>query len=118
MSILVLAESSGAIFYDINSQLVYLCVQVGLTIIYTLLVAGRLFALQKQMRDILEREHVRAYEIAAIMVVESAALYSVVGIIFIFTFALHSDVCNLVFLSVSHVQVSADCIRWGFYSVA
>ena len=113
MSIIVLAESSGAIFYNVNFELAYLCLQVGLTIIYTLLVAGRLFALRKQMRDTLGREHVRTYEIAATMVVESAALYSVVGIIFIFTFALHSDVINLVFLSVSHVQVSADGIRRG-----
>ncbi|KAF8548282.1 hypothetical protein OG21DRAFT_1564907 [Imleria badia] len=104
MSILVLAESSGAVFYNINSQLAYLCLQVGLTFLYTLLVAGRLFALRIQMRDTLGREHVRPYETAAIMVVESAALYSALGILFILTFALHSNVCNLVFLSISHVQ--------------
>lgn len=105
MSILVLAESSGAVFYNIHSQLAYLCLQVGLTILYTLLVAGRLFALRMQMRKTLGREHIRLYETAAIMVVESAALYSALGIVFILSFALHSDVCNLVFLSISHVQV-------------
>lgn len=111
MSILVLVGSSGAIFYNINSQLAYLCLQIGLTIIYTLLVAGRLFFLRGQMRDTLGRAHVRPYEVAAIMVIESSALYSVLGILFIFTFALHSDVCNLVFLSVSHVQVRTRRIR-------
>lgn len=111
MSILVLAESTGAVFYNINSQLAYLCLQVGLTIIYTLLVAGRLFVFRKRMRDVLGREHIRPYEIATSMVVESAALYSALGILFIFTFAFHSNISNLVFLSVSHVQVrgSAAC---------
>ncbi|KAG8220335.1 hypothetical protein J3R82DRAFT_3475 [Butyriboletus roseoflavus] len=104
MSILVLVESSGAIFYAINSQLAYLCLQVGLTIVYTLLVAGRLFSLRKEMRDTLEAEHIRPYKTAAMMVIESSALYSVFGIIFIFSYALNSDVCNLVFMSVSHVQ--------------
>ncbi|KAG6371459.1 hypothetical protein JVT61DRAFT_9486 [Boletus reticuloceps] len=87
MSTVVLAGSNGAIFYNINFQLVYLCLQVGLTIIYTLLVAGRLFSLRMQMRA-LGREHVRPYETAVIVVVESAALYSVVGVNFIFSFAL------------------------------
>ena len=108
MSILVLVESGSAAFYNINFQLAYLCLEVGMTITYTLLVAGRLFVLRKQMRDTLGREHIRPYEAAAMMVVESAALYTVLGIIFIISFALGSYIINLVFLSVSHVQVSAQ----------
>ena len=106
MSILVLAEASGAIFYNAYSELVYLCLQVGLTFIYSLLVAGRLFSFRMKMRDTLGRGHVRTYETAAMMVVESAAIYSTLGIIFIVSFALHSNISNLVFLSISHVQVS------------
>ena len=75
ISIVVLAERSSAVFYNFNFQVAYLCLQVGLTIIYTL-VAGRLFALRQQMRDILGRGHVRTYEIAAIMVVEHFTLWS------------------------------------------
>jgi hypothetical protein len=37
MSIVVLVEASGAVFYNINTQLAYLCLQVGLTLIYTFL---------------------------------------------------------------------------------
>ncbi|KAH0826424.1 hypothetical protein J3R83DRAFT_5399 [Lanmaoa asiatica] len=110
MSILVLAECSGTIFYNINFQLVYLCLQVGLTVFYTLLVAGRLFIVRKQMRDTLGKEHIRPYETAVITVVESAALYSVLGIIFIFSFAFHSNISNLVFTSVSHVQGIAQLL--------
>lgn len=114
MSILVLAESSGTIFYNINTQLAYLCLQVGLTIIYTLLVVGRLFSLRMQMRDTLGKEHVRPYETAAIMVVGSAALYTILGI-FIISFALHSNISNLVLLSISHIQVSTFHVPvlWG-----
>ena len=39
----VLAEVSGAVFYDSNSQLVYLSLQVEQTFLYTLLIVGRLF---------------------------------------------------------------------------
>ena len=107
MSILVLAEASGAVFYNINFELAYLCLQVGLTLIYTLLVACRLLSLRKKA---IGSEDVSLYGSTATMVVESAALYAPVGIIFIVSFAVHSDVTNLVFLSVSHVQVSARCI--------
>jgi hypothetical protein len=107
MSILVLAEANGAVFYNINTQLAYLCLQVGLTLIYTLLVACRLLVLRKKT---LGSEGVSPYGSTATMVVESAALYAPVGIIFIVSFAVHSDVTNLVFLSTSHAQVSVRCI--------
>jgi len=104
MSILVLAEASGAIFYNINTELAYLSLEVGLTFIYSLLVAGRLFSFRIKMRDTLGRGHVRIYETAAMMIVESAAIYSTLNIIFIVSFAVHSNISNLVFLSISHVQ--------------
>ncbi|KAG8220334.1 hypothetical protein J3R82DRAFT_3474 [Butyriboletus roseoflavus] len=110
MSIIVLAEASGTVFYNINYELVYLCLQVGLTIVYTLLVAGRLFSLRNKIGDILGRQYVRPYDTVVIMVVESAALYSVFGIIFIFSFALHSNVSNLVLLSVSNIQGIAQLL--------
>ncbi|KIJ63955.1 hypothetical protein HYDPIDRAFT_28853 [Hydnomerulius pinastri MD-312] len=110
MSILILAESSGAVFYNINTQLAYLCIEVGMTVIYTVLVTGRLFALRKQMKEILGREHVRTYETVAAMVIESAAMYSTLGIIFIIAFAVHSNVSNLVFLAISHVQGIAQLL--------
>lgn len=110
MSILVLAEANGTVFYNINYELVYLCLQVGLTVVYTFLIAGRLFFLRRKMIDTLGREHVRPYEIVAMMIVESAALYSVFGTIYIFSFALHSNVSNLVLFSVSNIQVSPQSI--------
>jgi len=61
MSILVLAEANGAVFYNINTQLAYLCLQVGLTLIYTLLVACRLLVLRKKTLGSERRLSVRVH---------------------------------------------------------
>jgi hypothetical protein len=53
-----------------------------------------------------EHEYYSIYDTSILMVIESAVLYSVCAITFIVSFALHSNVSNLCFLSISHVQVS------------
>jgi len=93
-------------FYNIKSQLAFLCIEVGMTIIYTLLVAGRLFRYRRQIESFVSREHLRTYDEVMTMVVESAAPSSILSIIFIISFAVHSYICNLVFLAVNHIQVS------------
>ena len=106
LSTLVLAEARHGV-HSINNQLGYLCLQVGLTLAYTLLVVHRLLALQRKMRAISRREDLSPHENAVVTIIESAALYAPVGVIVVISFAMHSDVTNLVYLSVSHVQVSA-----------
>ncbi|KAH8116725.1 hypothetical protein DFH11DRAFT_1687622 [Phellopilus nigrolimitatus] len=110
MAILVLTESNGAVFYNINVQLAYLCIAVGMNIIYTVLVVGRLLAVRKQIKEALGPEHSESYTSIVAMLVESAALYSVLGVIYIASFSLHSNVSNLVFLSISHVQGIAQLL--------
>lgn len=105
MAILVLTESKGAVFYNINVQLAYLCIAVGTNIIYTILVVGRLIAVRNQVREALGAEYAETYISIVAMVIESAAMYSALGVIYIIAFAVHSNVSNLVFLSISHVQV-------------
>lgn len=125
LSLYVLAQSSGAVFYNINSQLAYLCIEVGMTVLYTVLVVGRLIVARRELLQTvmdarrsstqsarqpsgaanLALEQLRTYDAVATMVVESAAMYSVLGIIFIISFAVHSNITNLVFLAISHVQV-------------
>lgn len=106
LSILVLAEASGAVYYNIKSQLAFLCIEVGMSVIYTLLVVGRLLRYRRRMESFVSKEHLRIYDEVMMMVLESAALYSILGIIFIISFALHSYISNLVFLAISHVQVN------------
>jgi hypothetical protein len=107
MSIIVLIEAStGIVWYNINIELAYLCIEVGLTVIYTILTANRLLVIRNQMKQIMPEYDSSTYDIVVLVVIESAVLYSVFAIIFIVSFALHSNVSNLCFLSISHVQVS------------
>ncbi|EJC99616.1 uncharacterized protein FOMMEDRAFT_148537 [Fomitiporia mediterranea MF3/22] len=110
MAILVLTESEGAVFYNISVQLAYLCIAVGMNIIYTILVVGRLIYIRNNVRDVIGADHARLYVSLAAMFVESAAMYSTVGVIYIVAFSAHSDVSNLVFLSISHVQGIAQLL--------
>ncbi|KAG1736651.1 uncharacterized protein EDB91DRAFT_1055555 [Suillus paluster] len=106
MSILVqIKASTGAVLYNINFLLAYLCMEVGLTVIYTILVANRLLAMRSQMRHVLAQYDSNTYATIVLMVIESAVLYSVFAIIFIVAFALHSNgVSTLCFLSIGQVQ--------------
>ncbi|KAF8587765.1 hypothetical protein K439DRAFT_1337087 [Ramaria rubella] len=103
MAILTLvASSKGAVFTNINFQLAYLAISISTNFIYTILVAGRLLALRKQIRAALGEEHSKIYISVASMVVESSALYSAFGVLYVVTFALHNNVENLVFLWIIH----------------
>ncbi|KAG1845284.1 hypothetical protein DFJ58DRAFT_730878 [Suillus subalutaceus] len=112
MSILVLIQSSaGVIWYNINVQLAYLCIEVGLSVIYTVLVTNRLLVMRGLMRQVMqEQEYSSIYNTSILMVIESAMLYSVCAIIYIVSFALHSNITNLCFLSISHVQGIAQLL--------
>ncbi|KAG1767121.1 hypothetical protein EDD22DRAFT_950232 [Suillus occidentalis] len=111
MSIIVLIEAStGIVWYNINIELAYLCIEVGLTVIYTILTANRLLVIRNQMKQIMPEYDSSTYDIVVLVVIESAVLYSVFAIIFIVSFALHSNVSNLCFLSISHVQGIAQLL--------
>ncbi|KAG2342641.1 hypothetical protein BDR05DRAFT_934543 [Suillus weaverae] len=105
-SIIVLVEAStGVVFYNIIMELAYLCVEVGLTVIYTVLVTNRLFVMRGRMRQVIAQYDSSTYDTIALMVVESAALYTVFAIVFIVSFAMYSNgVTTLCFLSIGKIQ--------------
>ncbi|KAG0695130.1 hypothetical protein DFH29DRAFT_814504, partial [Suillus ampliporus] len=110
-SILVLIQSSaGAIWYNINTELIYLCIEVGLTVTYSVLVTSRLLAMRGLMKRIMREYDSSTYDTVALMVIESAMLYIAYAIVFIVSFGLHSNVSNLCFLSISHVQGIAQLL--------
>jgi hypothetical protein len=101
MSIIVLIETStGIVWYNINIELAYLCIEVGLTVMYTILTANRLLVIRNKMKQIMPEYDSSTYDIVVLVVIESAVLYSVFAIIFIVSFALHSNVSNLCLLSI------------------
>lgn len=106
MSVLVqIQASTGAVWYNINVLLVYLCIEVGLTVIYTILVAYRLLSMRSKMKQAMIQYDSSTYDTVVRMVIESAVLYSIFAVLFIVAFALHSDgVSTLCFLSIGQVQ--------------
>ncbi|KIJ34293.1 hypothetical protein M422DRAFT_90239, partial [Sphaerobolus stellatus SS14] len=105
MAILTLiAGTRGAIFADINFQLAYIVISMSTNIIYTILVAGRLLAYRKQTKALIGDEYAKLYASIAVIVIESSALYSCFGILYIITYALRSNIQNLVFLWILHLQ--------------
>ncbi|EIN12440.1 hypothetical protein PUNSTDRAFT_42056 [Punctularia strigosozonata HHB-11173 SS5] len=110
MSVLVLVDSRGAIFYNIDVQLAYLCIAVGMNILYTILVGGRILVVRNQVRKFVGKEHAAFLTSAFAMVIESAAMYSVLGVLYIASFAAHSNLSNLIFLDISHVQGIAQLL--------
>ncbi|KAG2130882.1 hypothetical protein DEU56DRAFT_982003 [Suillus clintonianus] len=112
LSILVqIQASTGAVLYNINILLVYLCLEVGLTVIYTILVANRLLVMRSQMKQAMDQYDSSTYDAVVLMIIESAVLYSAFAMIFIIAFGLHSDgISTLCFLSVSQVQGIAQLL--------
>jgi hypothetical protein len=106
MSILVLIQAStGVTWYNINTVLIYYSIQVGINVIYTVLVTKRLLAMREEIKQIVG-EYSSIYDTVIFMIIESTMLYIPFVIVFIFAFAFHSDISNLWFLGIGHVQVS------------
>src|SRR6267154_3148987 len=108
MGIFILIQASlGVNFYSINTELAYLSIEVGFTVIYTILVTSRLLVMRHQMKQAVAKYDSSTYDTVVLMVVESAMLYTVFASIFIVAFALHSNgISTICFLSISPVQVS------------
>ena len=108
MCIVVLVQANiGVNYYSINTQLVYLCTEVGFTVLYTILVTGRLLVMRRQMKQAVTTYDSSTYDTVVRMVVESAMPYTVFACIFIVAFALHSNnISTICFLSINQVRVS------------
>ncbi|KAG2031906.1 hypothetical protein BDR03DRAFT_971521 [Suillus americanus] len=97
--------SSGIAFYDIDVEPAYLCTQVGLNVIYTILVVYILLDMRNKMKAVVAQYDSSLYDTVVLMMVESAMGYSIFTIIFIVAFALHlNGITTLCFLSIGQVQ--------------
>jgi hypothetical protein len=99
--------STGIAFYDINIEPAYLGIQVGLNVIYTILVAYRLLDMRRKMKELVEQYDSRLYDTLVLIIVESVMAYTIFAIVFIVAFALHLNaITTICFLSIGQVQVS------------
>ncbi|KAG1814729.1 uncharacterized protein BJ212DRAFT_1361770 [Suillus subaureus] len=117
VSILVIIQAStGAIFFKINTMLLYLCMEEGFTLIYTILVTSRLLVMRSRMRQAvaqypMAQYNSSTYDTVVLMLIESAMLYSVFCVALIVSVALHSDgVFNLIYLSITNIQGIAQLL--------
>jgi len=89
----------GANFWStltINYAVPYWSLTISLNIVVTLLISGRLFMLRKRMRDALGPQYAKKYTSAIAMLVESAAIYTGTGLLFLISYARNSYIQNLI----------------------
>ena len=108
MILLVQLTPAGANLWTssaINFGISYWSISVSINIVVTTLIVGRLLYLRSRTLLVLNKEQARTYTSIAAMLVESAALYSVTGLIFIISYALDSMVQHVMLQVLAHVQV-------------
>ncbi|TDL29997.1 hypothetical protein BD410DRAFT_703038, partial [Rickenella mellea] len=101
MSILTIFQSAqpGASLWShttISFAVPYWSLSLSLNLLVTLMIATRLLMMRNKIIAVLGPEHSKTYTSVAAMMVESAAPYSITGLIFIICYARASNVQNLV----------------------
>jgi hypothetical protein len=82
-SIIVEYESTAETSVVINFAIPYFSLSVALTVVSTVLITIRLMAGRKTVQKILGTSYSAPYVSVTAMIIESAALYTVVGIFFV-----------------------------------
>ncbi|KAF9449999.1 hypothetical protein P691DRAFT_758591 [Macrolepiota fuliginosa MF-IS2] len=91
---LVIAGKPGGNFFGgrtINFGTPYYTITIGLNIIVTILISVRLLRLSRAISQVLGRDSSRMYTNIVALLAESAAPYSLVGIMFLIPYAMGSD---------------------------
>ncbi|KAJ3840439.1 hypothetical protein F5878DRAFT_533689 [Lentinula raphanica] len=107
MSILLIYESAqpGANFFlghAVDFGVPYISLTISLNIIVTALICGRLLYLRNEVNKILGPTHTQMYTSVIAIMVESAALFTVLGIVYVIVYARKSQT------SIALVQVWGD----------
>lgn len=98
--------TTSAEFFAVDTMLLYLCMELGFTLIYTILVTSRLLVMRCQMKQAVAQYNSSTYDTVVLMLIESATLYSVICVILIVSIVTDCDgLSNLFYLSITNVQV-------------
>jgi hypothetical protein len=101
-----LTQPGKNLWTTFSFALPYWSLSISLNIISTGLIVGRLFFLRHRVRSALGERHARPYTSVAAMLIESAALDSIIGLIFIISYARNSNVQNLFLPALGQIEVS------------
>ena len=91
---------------SVNLAIPYWSISIVLNVMLTLCIAGRLVHMRLQLRRIIGEEPMTPYVSVSAMLIESASLYSINGIIFIVSYGINSPVQNLALPLLGQTQVS------------
>lgn len=89
----------------VQFTLPYFSLSISLNTLLTLLIVARLLYMSRRMGKTVGRQHAGTYTSVASMLIESAAPYTITGLIFIITYARNSNVQNLVLPVLSQIMV-------------
>lgn len=90
----------------------YYSISLGVNIILTVLITGRLLVYRKQILESLPAEHAHGYISMLTIIVESAAIYSVCALLFLITYSVNNP-ANQVLLFIScAAQVCYNLLWW------
>jgi len=80
---------------SINLAIPYWSISISMTVILTSLIAGRLLFMRYRLRKLMNMETPTPYVTVTAILVESAALYSINGLVFLISYGVNSPVQNL-----------------------
>jgi hypothetical protein len=86
----------------------YWSVSVSLNVLITVSIAGRLLKMRTTIRRLLGSKHSTPYTSTLAMLIESAALYTTLALVFIITYAGGDTFQNIVLPPLGQVQVSSE----------
>ncbi|KAJ3793905.1 hypothetical protein GGU11DRAFT_360659 [Lentinula aff. detonsa] len=109
MSVMVFAQKQ-AIFTNLNLQLSFLALSCTYNILYTVLVAAKILSVQQRVKRTLSAEYAQVYTSVVTLIIESAFLYFIFDLLFLISFAIHSDTEYLILLENCLIQGIAQLL--------
>ncbi|KAF9258499.1 hypothetical protein L218DRAFT_909339 [Marasmius fiardii PR-910] len=100
----------SAVFFNIKVQIAFLAMSCTFNLLFTILVSAKLLSMRRQILTVLGKEHASTYTSVTATLVESASLYFVFDVIFLFAFGFQSHVQNLILLEYSSIQGIAELL--------
>lgn len=92
----------------INLAVPYFALSMSTNLVLSLMIAGRVLAMRQQVVEVLGEEHARPYTSVISIVIESAALYSVVSLAFLIAYVKNSPAQNVLIDMLTQVMCIAS----------
>lgn len=106
----LIMSAGSSVFSYVTLTLAYYIMSVSLNVIVTISIAARLLLFRRRMSQALGPGHKSSYASMAAMLVESAAIYSVFGILFMVPFGLNYPLGNVFFQCVNQIQTVSSLL--------